>query len=306
MASAQSAVSPLFVVLHNSFDIPDEYHERLQQNGLDEVILECDIQPDEYYLSLLNSSSGTTTFIPQLSQSIIKLTLSHFSWGYPTGFLSTLGERLPDLKSLRLYRQNITGPNTETRHDAQQFLCRIPDLVDLYMSDVHGDPYFFIDLGEAFKRPGQQGLLILYVEYTFDIDIDDLVLKLPIPELRHLIHPAIADLNFNMNPKASKLRGIMPWPPSGTPGIIEALVGSTTAPRRLKCLTLTLVQLTLEQLRVVLLTHRGLSLLRVAIRLENPDTHLRTLLDILILCPNLRAVEIVVIPSALNESHNQV
>lgn len=306
MAGAQSTVSPLYLVLHNSFDIPAEYHRRLQQNGLNEVTLECDIQSNEYYLSLLNPSSGTTVSIPQLSQSIVKLNLTRFTWGYPAGFLSTLGERLPDLKCLILYRQRITGPNTETRHDAQQFLYRIPDLVDLYLSDVLGDPDFFIGLGKAFKRPGQQGLLSLHVEFTFQIDIDNFVLNLPIPELRELIHPAIADLNFNMNPKASEPRGIVPWPPSGTSGIIEALVGDATAPRKLKYLTLTLIQLTLEQLKTVLIKHRELLLLRVAIRLEHPDTHLLTLLNILTLSPTLQGVEIVIIPSAINESHNKV
>jgi hypothetical protein len=306
MSGVPSIVPPLHLVLHNSFDIPAEYHETLRRNELKEVTLEGDIQPDEHYLSLLNPSSRATVAIPQLSQSIIKLNLSHFTWGFPIGFLSTLGERLPDLKCLRLYRQNITGPNADTRRDAQQFLYRIPDLVDLYLSDVHGDPDFFIGLGKAFKRPGQQGLVILHVEYTFEDDIDDFILKLPIPELRELIHPAIADLNFNMNPKPSKPRGIVPWPPSGTPGILEALLGDTTAPQRLKYLTLTLVQLTLEQLRTVLMTHRELSLLRVAIRLERPDIHLVTLLDILTLCPTLQAVEIVTIPSILDESHNQV
>ncbi|PCG91142.1 Hypothetical protein PENO1_095390 [Penicillium occitanis (nom. inval.)] len=284
MSGVPSIVPPLHLVLHNSFDIPAEYHETLRRNELKEVTLEGDIQPDEHYLSLLNPSSRATVAIPQLSQSIIKLNLGHFTWGFPIGFLSTLGERLPDLKCLRLYRQNITGPNADTRRDAQQFLYRIPDLVDLYLSDVHGDPDFFIGLGKAFKRPGQQGLVILHVEYTFEDDIDDFILKLPIPELRELIHPAIADLNFNMNPKPSKPRGIVPWPPSGTPGILEALLGDTTAPQRLK----------------------ELSLLRVAIRLERPDIHLVTLLAILTLCPTLQAVEIVTIPSILDESHNQV
>ncbi|EED22994.1 hypothetical protein TSTA_064600 [Talaromyces stipitatus ATCC 10500] len=231
MAGARSTVPPFHLVLHNSFDIPAEYHERLQDNRLKEVTLKGDVHPNEHYLSLLNLSSGMTVSIPRLSQSIFKLNLGYFTWGFPIGFLSTLGERLPDLKCLRLYRQNVTGPNAETRRDAQQFLYLIPDLVDLYLSDVHGDPDFFVGLGKAFRRPGQRGLVILHVEYTFEVDIHDFILKLPIPELRELIHPAIVDLNFNMNPKASKPRGIVPWPPSGTPVNIGAAENGANDPQ---------------------------------------------------------------------------
>lgn len=93
-SQAQVAQIPL-----QSFDLPTFPPEAFTA-GLGALILTSDIKLDEY-ADLVSKPFK----VPDLPSSVKSLTLELFSLGYPPGFLTTLGKRLPNLKALTAYSQ---------------------------------------------------------------------------------------------------------------------------------------------------------------------------------------------------------
>lgn len=123
-SQAQGAQIPL-----GDFNIPSFPPEA---RSLRALTLTSDIKVDEYQEIL----ARPWTIPPTIPPGIESLTLELFSMGYPKGWLSTLADRLPNLKSLVVYSQLFAGITEETMADAVEFFKKLPGLRALHLLDV--------------------------------------------------------------------------------------------------------------------------------------------------------------------------
>jgi hypothetical protein len=151
-AGAQAAQIPL-----QTFHLP-VFPPAAFTSNLSALILTSDINLSEY-TSLLTQPFS----IPSLPPTITNLTLELFSLGYPPGFLTALGTKLPHLKSVTLYSQLFAGTTPATREDALGFVRAQGVLIEVHLLDVFAPSGFFTDLTAAFSP----SLRFLEINYTY-------------------------------------------------------------------------------------------------------------------------------------------
>ena len=283
-----------------SFDIPVSLQHAVAADGLTKLTFENALDFDEYKRQLEFSRSPS---IPPISSTVHTLVLSNFFLGYPAGFLTALGDRLANLHNLTIANQRFTGTSLEAAREAERFITRIPDLVDLHMVDVFLPRGFLSIIGEhQKKKPEAEGLLVLQVDYTYrevpssgGDPITETLERTSFPEVHMLITPSLSWVSFKMLPHDAS--GMIPYWKHATGPLVTALTHDETAPKALKHLKITAFQLTLDELRAVLGKHPRIMNLDVTLRLETTDGYLESLCEILGLCPNLCQVEIVTFPT---------
>ncbi|PSS16779.1 hypothetical protein M430DRAFT_67118 [Amorphotheca resinae ATCC 22711] len=183
-AQAQAAQIPL-----QSFSLPTFPPEAFTA-GLGSLILTSDIKLTEY-TDLLEKPFS----IPELPTSIKSLTLELFSLGYPPGFLTALGKRLPDLKSLTIYSQLFAGTSPASREDALTFLRFQPALQELHLLDVFGSPGLFTDLAKALSPC----LRFLEVNYTYRHSDPGFLTSVPSKEVSALVSKELVGLTMSIS-----------------------------------------------------------------------------------------------------------
>ncbi|KAE9371214.1 hypothetical protein N431DRAFT_491614 [Stipitochalara longipes BDJ] len=151
-SQARAAQIPL-----QNFNLPT-FPKEAFTSGLEALILTSDIKLDEYTSLLAQPFS-----VPDLPSSITSLTLELFSLGYPSGFLSELGNQIKGLKALTLYSQLFAGTTPSTHSDATSFLASQPALKELHLLDVFAPHPIFSDLLSALTEE----LKFLEISYTF-------------------------------------------------------------------------------------------------------------------------------------------
>ncbi|KYG41590.1 hypothetical protein M433DRAFT_7831 [Acidomyces richmondensis BFW] len=283
-------------------------------SGLKALTLTSDIKVDEYQNMLTQPFT-----IPPLPHSIESLTLELFSLGYPPKFLSTLADRLPNLKSVVIYSQLFAGISDESRDDAVEFFKKLPALRALHLLDVFARPHFFDkaakwlryntsdELGEA-----RRGLMFLEVNYTFRHEDETFMDKLAANELPELVGPGLISCSLNVTPPESaeedeqdpttiqevaNKEGIMAFNKSIGVDIVGVLTEEETYPRGLRALNITLYTITPNQLKDILEKQKNVMVLNVTIEIEPSEECKRELLGALELCASLEQVEIVVNPT---------
>jgi hypothetical protein len=151
-AGAQAAQVPV-----QTFNLPVFPPEAFTSN-LSALILTSNINLSEY-TSLLSQPFS----IPELPTTFTNLTLELFSLGYPPGFLTALGNRLPKLTSLTLYSQLFAGRTSLCREDALSFVRGQGGLIEVHLLDVFAPSGFFTDLTAAFSP----SLRFMEISYTY-------------------------------------------------------------------------------------------------------------------------------------------
>lgn len=126
--------------------------------GLTSLILTSDIKLDDYQ-SLLEQPFS----VPDLPPTINSLTLELFSLGYPPGFLTELGKKLPGLKSITLYSQLLAGTTSYSKDDALTFFMFQTQLTEVHFLDVFASEGFYAELA---KKVGP-ALKFLEVNFTY-------------------------------------------------------------------------------------------------------------------------------------------
>ncbi|KAG0652645.1 hypothetical protein D0Z07_0480 [Hyphodiscus hymeniophilus] len=183
-SQAQAAQIPL-----QSFELPNFPPEAFTA-GLASLILTSDIKLDEYSELLTKAFA-----IPELPPSIKNLTLELFALGYPPGFLTTLGKRLPDLKALTLYSQLLAGTTVASREDALTFLRFQTDIQELHLLDVFGSAGFFTDLSKALSP----SLKFLEVNYTYRHSDPQFLATIPSADIPSLISKELVALTMGIS-----------------------------------------------------------------------------------------------------------
>lgn len=309
-SAAQGAQIPL-----TDFNIPSFPPEA---RGLQALTLTSDLKVDEYQ-EILQRPWTIPTTIPT---SIESLTLELFSMGYPKGFLSTLADRLPNLKSLVIYSQLFAGITPETQQDAIEFFKKSRNLRALHLLDVFAKPHFFeraakwlkYNDGSEDESHARRGLMFLEVNYTFRHEDEDFMGKIQATELPLLIGPGLISCSFNLaEPEhvskeedeqdptviagAADKEGIMAFNKTLANELIDALTEGEQVPRGLRALNTTLYTLTPEQIRKVLDKQKGLMVMSLTAEIEPGEETKKDLLNAMELCKDLEQVEIVANPS---------
>lgn len=151
-SQAQVAQIPL-----QTFSLPT-FPEEAFKSGLGSLILTSDVKLDDYTKLLQEPYS-----VSDLPSSIKGLTLELFSLGYPPGFLTELGKKLPALKALTIYSQLLAGTTKESKDDAIAFIKAQKELQEAHLLDVFGAPSFFNELGGSLSS----NLKLLEINYTY-------------------------------------------------------------------------------------------------------------------------------------------
>ncbi|KAH6723269.1 hypothetical protein BKA61DRAFT_586134 [Leptodontidium sp. MPI-SDFR-AT-0119] len=149
---AQAAQIPL-----QTFNLPTFPPEAFS-SGLTSLILTSDIKLEEYQPLLEQPFS-----VPDLPPTITSLTLELFSLGYPPGFLTELGKKLPGLKSLTLYSQLLAGTTSYSKDDAITFFRFQTQLRELHLLDVFGPKGFYTELASRVSP----SLKFLEINFTY-------------------------------------------------------------------------------------------------------------------------------------------
>lgn len=282
--------------------------------GLKALTLTSDIKVDEYQTVLTQPFT-----IPPLPSSIESLTLELFSLGYPPKFLSTLADRLPNLKSVVIYSQLFAGISDESRDDAVDFFKKLPALRALHLLDVFARPHFFDKAAKWLRyntsdEPGEarRGLMFLEVNYTFRHEDETFMDKIAANELPELVGPGLISCSLNVTPPESaeedeqdpttiqevaNKEGIMAFNKSIGVDVVGVLTEEDTYPRGLRALNTTLYTITPSQLKEILEKQKNIIVLNVTIEIEPSEECKRELLSALELCASLEQVEIVANPS---------
>ncbi|EMC97755.1 hypothetical protein BAUCODRAFT_120690 [Baudoinia panamericana UAMH 10762] len=294
-ASAQGAQIPL-----QSFNVPDFPPSA---RGLKALTLTSDIQVDNYQ-SILGPSYSIPSSLPVAIES---LTLELFSLGYPSGFLTDLAKRLPNLKSVVLYSQLFAGTTEESQKDAVQFFKHLPFLRALHLLDVFAQPGYFAKAAEWLKyntsdMPGEarRGLMFLEVNYTFRGHEDEEFMgKIQAHELPKLIGPGLISCSFNVAApeEEGSAEGIMAYNAEVSDGLVKALTEDEAYPRGLRALNCTLYTLTMAQLRKVLEVQKNIMVLNVTLETAPGADTKKALIKVLEGCKNLEQVELVASPT---------
>jgi len=300
---AQGAQIPL-----QSFTIPDFPPET---GGLQSLTLTSDIKLEEYS-DLLKDPVTVTKLIPP---SIASLTLELFSLGYPPNFLSSLADRLPNIKSLVLYSQLFAGTTAETQQDAESFFEKSQNIRAIHFLDVFARPHFFERISTIFKER-EKPVIFLEINYTFRHEDEDFLTRVPATELPMLIHPRLVSLALNVaepettddpedpsnltsegEEKKSKPEGIMAFNKSLATHVVDALTKEGSAPRTLRALNITMYTISQAQLRQIVEKHKMLMVLNVTVEVEPTEESKAQLLEILEGLEEVEQIEIVGNPS---------
>jgi hypothetical protein len=158
--------------------------------GLTTLVLTSDIKLDEYTDLLTNPFE-----VADLPQSITSLTLELFSLGYPPGFLTALGQKLPNLKALTLYAQLFAGTTPQSREDALIFIKGQSSLQELHLLDVLGKPGFYKELSEALTP----GLKFLEVNFTYRHSDPEFMKTLPSKEMGGFVKKDLVGLTMSVS-----------------------------------------------------------------------------------------------------------
>ncbi|KAK4495160.1 hypothetical protein PRZ48_013487 [Zasmidium cellare] len=305
-SAAQGAQIPL-----QSFTLPTFPPEA---SSLKALTLTSDITVSDYQSHLSQPFT-----IPPLPAGIESLTLELFAMGYPPGFLSTLADRLPNLKSVVVYSQLFAGISEESMEDAVEFFKKLQGLRALHFLDVFAKPGFFTKAAKWLKYntsdvPGEarRGLMFLEINYTFRHEDEDFMGKIQASELPSLVGPGLISCSFNLSEPegaeedeedptniqgvASK-EGIMAFNQSLAGPLIEAMTDEETSPKGLRALITTLYTLTAEQLRKILEVQKHVLVLQATAEVEPGEEYKKKLLKAVEGCKNLEQVEIVANPS---------
>jgi hypothetical protein len=308
-SQAQGAQIPL-----QNFSIPQFPQEA---SGLKALTLTSDLKLDEYQ-SLLSEAFT----IPELPLGIESLTLELFTLGYPTGWLSQLADRLPNLKSLVIYSQLFGGVSEESQADAVEFFRKLPSLRALHLLDVFAQPGFFASIGPFVTynsapetEHARRGLMFLEINYTVQHSDPEFLAKIQATELGALIGPGLITLALNVSeadvtddpedptnntdiPAAEAAKdGILVLNKTLGPLLVKALTEETTRPQGLRVLNSTLFTLSIAQLREVVDKQKALMVLNATVEVDSHDSFNKDIISILSSLDYLEQVEIVANPS---------
>ncbi|KAF7186649.1 hypothetical protein HII31_12058 [Pseudocercospora fuligena] len=306
-SQAQGAQIPL-----TDFNIPSFPPEA---RSLRALTLTSDIKVDEYQEIL----ERPWTIPPTIPQDLESLTLELFSMGYPKGWLSTLADRVPNVKSLVVYSQIFAGLSEETMQDAVEFFKKLPNLRAVHFLDVFAKPHFFERISPWLKYntsevPGEarRGLMFLEINYTFRHEDEEFMGKIQAPELPLLIGPGLISLSLNLSEPenapedeqdpttiqgVSTKEGIMAFNKTLTSELIEALTEEETAPKGLRALNTTLYTLTPEMIGQVLKDKKNVMVLQMTAEIEPGEATKKKLLGAIEHLEHLESLEIVANPS---------
>lgn len=232
--------------------------------------------------------------------------------GYPPGFLTSLIEGLPHIKTLVLYSQLFAGITAESEADAVRFFEKATDLRALHLLDVFSKPSFFEQVGPVLKQK-EKGLMFLEVSYSYRHEDDKFLSSIPAAVLPGLISPSLISLSLNMSSpditndpddptnleeeggkgEADGIVVLGEWAEE----FVDALVVEKSAPRSLRGLNGTLYSLSLEQLKTVLAKHRGLVVVSATVEFDGKREFKKELREALGGCQSLEQVEVIVNPS---------
>ncbi len=243
------------------------------------------------------------------------LTLELFSLGYPPGFLSALSSRLPNVKSLVVYSQLLSGITAESQKDAEAFFESAQNLRALHLLDVFARPHFFDAVGPKLAKR-EKGLMFLEVNYSFRHEDEDFLTRVPAPELPMLIGPGLITCAFNISTpdvtddpedptnideegkeRQGKKEGVMAFNKTVSPPLVEKLTEEDTRPRNLRVLNTTLYTISPHSLGKILGMHKGLLVLSATVEVEPTEDCKKELLKAIQACPEIEQVEIVGNPS---------
>ena len=243
-SQAQAAQIPL-----QSFNLPTFPPEAFTA-GLTSLILTSDIKLDDY-TDLLSKPFS----VPELPHTIKSLTLELFALGYPPGFLTALGKRLPNLKALTIYSQLFGGTAPASREDALAFLRFQTEVQELHLLDVFGPSGFFTSLSAALSP----SLRFLEVNYTYRHSDPQFLATIPAAEIASLISPGLVALTLSISApdvtddsedREGTEIGMMPISnPSLSASVVEKLVSEREG---LLMLDITMFELSLEDVQRIL------------------------------------------------------
>jgi hypothetical protein len=276
-----------------------------EAGGLMALTLTSDIKLDEYSDLLSQPAS-----VPPLPRSVQSLTLELFSLGYPPGFLGSLIDRLPDLKSLVLYSQLLSGITSESQDDAVRFFDKAKSLRALHLLDVFAKPTFFGAIAPKL-RDREKGIMFLEINYTFRHEDQGFLARVPGDELPLLITPSLISCSLNISVpdrtddpqdptnlptkdgKKNDADGVLAFDQSKSSALVQSLTATESAPRVMKLLNTTLYTISMSQLRSLLEKHSGLLVFSATVDLKPTEECKKELLDALAVCQSLEQVEIV-------------
>lgn len=298
-----------------SFNVPEFPPEA---KDLKLLTLTSDIKLDEYQ-SLLTQPFH----IPPLPTSIESLNLELFPLGYPPGFLGTLADRLPGLKSLVVYSQLFGGVSAESEADCVDLFRKLPGLRALHLLDVFAKAGFITSISPFVKatdledesETARKGLMFLEVNYTVQHHDGDFLPSMHASELPLLVGPGLITASFNVSEadvtddpddpnnliegraEEQAKNGIMACNKTLAQGLVKALTEEETRPRNLRVLNTTLFTMTSDDLEKIVAAHPGLLVLSVTLEVDNSENfHLR-LVETISKLPNIEQIEIVASPN---------
>ncbi|CAL3967111.1 unnamed protein product [Diplocarpon coronariae] len=233
--------------------------------GLTALILTSDIKLAEYQ-SLLEQPFS----VPDLPPTIKSLTLELFSLGYPPGFLTAVGKRLPGLTSLTLYSQLLAGTTPHSRDDALTFVRCQSQLREIHLLDVFASEGFYAHLAASVGP----ALRFLEINFTYRHSDPDFLQNLPRQEVAPWVRGGLLGLTASISrpdgtgdddDREGTELGILPVQTKDSGELVERLrrVGG-----EMVMLDLTMFQLDLESVGRVVDACPQLKMLGITVGLE--------------------------------------
>ena len=190
----------------------------------------------DFPLNSYEAQLAAFTLPAALPASITSLTLELFTYGYPPGFLASLGSLLPRLTEITLYLQLVAGTTAESFHDAKAFLGTAlrNGLQKLKLVDVFVPPDFF-PAAAAAAAAGEDGtggawslreLTLLYTFRSADREFNE---RLPAATVPVLLRPGLERLTVRVQPEAADKPGMTPCAGEAGAGVVDALMAWSKA-----------------------------------------------------------------------------
>lgn len=243
--------------------------------------------------------------VTHLPPSIQSLTLESFTLGYPAGFLKTLIAELPELRSLVVYSQSFTGTSDASTQDAIAFIEGAKKLRALHLLDVYISPAFVESIGPVI-RALEKPLMFIEINYTSRGKDEDLLARVPAAKLPLLIHQGLISCTFNISPPDTQKQetrnasaeddGVQVLDSRFGKFVVSRLLDEDSAPVIMKHLNITLYPISADELRQILVMHKGLAVLNVSIEVKDIANYKGALVNALGVATNLEQVEIVLCP----------
>jgi len=262
-AQARAAQIPL-----HDFNLPTFPPEAFRA-GLTTLILTSDINPDSYATLLARPFS-----IPDLPPSIKSLNLELFALGYPPGFLTELGKKLPSLKSLIVYSQLFAGTTLASNDDAIAFIAGQTALEEVHLLDVFFSPGILTSLSSSFHP----SLKFLEMNYAYRHSNPQFLASLPSKECAALIKKVgkgLVGLTMSIsapdivmddkNDREGTEVGILPV--RGQDARVAAEILGRGGGEWVLC-DVTMFELTIQELDKILNANQQLKVLGVTVRLD--------------------------------------